>query len=518
MGADAASTTTNTTSSSSFARKQCLIKLCRAFLLYGAPTHSIEEFMTVSSVHLDIDAHFLYVPMSMVVTFDDGTRGGTELHIIRLEPGIEVGRLMEVFRIYKDLVHAIIDVEEATRRLDDATERRPRFSIKLRVLMYGLASACCAPVAFQGRLVDTPFALVLGSAVGLFQEVWYPADDHFIPLFEMTAGIITAFIARALGSIQNGDVFCFGAIAQSSIVFILPGYMVLSSSLELHTGHIVAGSARMVHAVISTLFLGYGMAIGTCLYGLVDSGATTEVGCRDQLQRKWQSLFALAFIICQCIIRQAQWRQMPAICAIALAGFWVNSFCSRLFDGDTHAAAMLGALSVGLLSNLHFRLYRPAQTLWLALMSGLKSTSSWCCLTEGRNLGHRWGRRPSCDSDAESSPAAPPTKVPPRKGSCSLAVAVMLQAILIQLPTSLAIHGFLAADTVFTSSLKSNPLTAADDAAGHLDGARLPGTLDMTFFGAFWKVIQGIVGVSFGLLISNMIAYPFGRGLSLRKE
>ena len=346
--------------------------------------------------------------------------------------------------------------------------------------------------------------------------MWYPADDHFIPLFEMTAGIITAFIARALGSIRNGDVFCFGAIAQSSIVFILPGYMVLSSSLELHTGHIVAGSARMVHAVISTLFLGYGMAIGTCLYGLVDSDATTEVGCRDQLQRKWQSPFALAFIICQCIIRQAQWRQMPAICAIALVGFWVNSFCSRLFDGDTHAAAMLGALSVGLLSNLHFRLYRPAQTLWLALMSCLESTSRWCCLTEGRNLGLRWGRRPSCNGDAESPPVVSP-KGAPRKGSCSLAVAVMLQAILIQLPTSLAIHGFLAADTVFTSSLKGNPLTTASG-AGPQDGARLPGSLDMTFFGAFWKVIQGIVGVSFGLLISNMIAYPLGRGLSLRRE
>ncbi|KAJ6440250.1 Leptomycin B resistance protein pmd1 [Purpureocillium lavendulum] len=511
MGADAAST-------SSYARKQCLIKLSRAFLLYGAPTHSIEEFMAISSATLDIDAHFLYVPMNMVVTFDDGTRGGTELHIIRLEPGIEVGRLMEVFRIYKDLVHAVIDVEEATRRLDDALDRKPKFSIKLRVLMYGLASACCAPVAFQGRMIDTPIALILGSAVGLFQEVWYPADDHFIPLFEMTAGIITAFIARALGSIQNGDMFCFGAIAQSSIVFILPGYMVLSSSLELHTGHIVAGSARMVHAVISTLFLGYGMAIGTCLYGLVDSGATTEVGCRDQLERKWQSLLALAFIVCQCIIRQAQWRQMPAICAIALVGFWVNSFCSRLFDGDTHAAAMLGALSVGLLSNLHFRLYRPAQTLWFALMSCLESTSRWCCFTEGRNLVNRWARRPSYDGDAESPPLVLPkgTRVP-RKGSCSLAVAVMLQAILIQLPTSLAIHGFLAADTVFTSSMKGNPFTTANGSRPQ-DGARLPGSLDMTFFGAFWRVIQGIVGVSFGLLISNMIAYPLGRGLSFRKE
>lgn len=41
--------------------------------------------------------------------------------------------------------------------------------------------------------------------------------------------------------------------------------MVLCASLELQTRHLIAGATRMMYAIIYTLFLGYGITIGSVL-------------------------------------------------------------------------------------------------------------------------------------------------------------------------------------------------------------------------------------------------------------
>ena len=46
-------------------------------------------------------------------------------------------------------------------------------------------------------------------------------------------------------------------------------------SLELQSKNIVAGSVRMVYAVIYSLFLGFGITIGTSFYGGISSNATS---------------------------------------------------------------------------------------------------------------------------------------------------------------------------------------------------------------------------------------------------
>lgn len=41
--------------------------------------------------------------------------------------------------------------------------------------------------------------------------------------------------------------------------------MILCASLELQTRHLIAGATRMMYAIIYTLFLGYGITIGSVL-------------------------------------------------------------------------------------------------------------------------------------------------------------------------------------------------------------------------------------------------------------
>jgi hypothetical protein len=59
--------------------------------------------------------------------------------------------------------------------------------------------------------------------------------------------------------------------------------MVLCGSLELQSRSMVAGSVRMVYAIIYSLFLGYGITIGTAIYGLFDSNATSATTCSNPM-------------------------------------------------------------------------------------------------------------------------------------------------------------------------------------------------------------------------------------------
>lgn len=85
------------------------------------------------------------------------------------------------------------------------------------------------------------------------------AHDFIFALarFEILIATINAFLAAALASTGH---FCYTAVASSSIVLILPGYIVLTGALELASRNITAGATRIAYSVIYSLFLGFGLS------------------------------------------------------------------------------------------------------------------------------------------------------------------------------------------------------------------------------------------------------------------
>ena len=487
-------------------RHRYLLKLCRALMMYGAPTHRLEEYMAMSSRVLEIEGQFLYIPSCMIISFDDSTTHTTEVKVVRVPQGVDLGRLRDVHIIYKEVVHDKLGVEEATRRLDEVMKRRPKFSKLFRVLVYGIASACVAPFAFEGRFIDLPIAFLLGCLVGLLQLVFAPSNELYAHVFEVTASVITSFIARGFGSINNGELFCFSALAQSSIALILPGYMVLCSSLELQSHNIVAGSVRMVYAMIYTLFLGYGITIGASLYGMLDSNAASQTTCSNPLRREWYFLFVSGFTLCLCVINQAQWKQTPVMLVMALAGFCVNSYCSQYFESNSQISNMLGALAVGILANLYSRVGRHFWNGWLDLVDwwNLKVVPR---LSKRKKTKDGWPL-PSI-SDPESRPSSPDAGAPrrhPRQIGYSLAAAAMLPAIFVQVPSGLAAGGSLLAGIT-----SANEITGGSNSTKVHTSANTIGNLDGTAFNVLFSVIQVAIGISVGLFMSALIVYPLGK-------
>jgi uncharacterized membrane protein YjjP (DUF1212 family) len=261
------------------ARHKYIVKLCKALMDYGAPTHRLEEYLKMTSRVLEVEAQFLYIPGCMLISFDDPTTHTTEVKLVRTSQGVDLGKMRDTHQIYKEVVHDQIDVVDAMKKLESVMARPLKFPVWVRILVYGFAAVSVGPFAFQARLIDLPIAFGLGCILGWLQLVVSPQSDLYANVFEIIAAVLTSFLARAFGSIpkSNGDrYFCFSALAQSSIALILPGYTVLCASLELQSRSIVAGSVRLVYAIIYSLFL-------VCKYLhtlFVETDSNTPVGLR----------------------------------------------------------------------------------------------------------------------------------------------------------------------------------------------------------------------------------------------
>ncbi|KAJ5387352.1 Pheromone-regulated membrane protein 10 [Penicillium cosmopolitanum] len=429
------------------ARQQYIMQLCRALMKYGAPTHRLEEYMMMTSNVLEVKAQFLYIPGCMFMSFDDALTRTAEVKIIRVVQGLDLSRLAETHNVYKNVVHDLVGVETATQDLDEIMQRKPRYNRWTLVLLTGLASVAVGPYAFSARPIDLPIIFVLGSIVGFMQNVLAPASATYSNVLEVSAAVLTSFLARAFGSIQhNGDrVFCFAAIAQSSIAMILPGFAVLSSSLELQSHQMNAGSIRMVFTIIYSLFLGYGVTVGTTIYGLMDGNATTESTCPTASLDIWGNEyiqhfpFVALFCLFAALINQAKFKQLPVTVLMGMCGYVTNYFSTKVL-GSNQVANTIGAFTIGLIANLYSRIWH----------------------------GH--------------------------------AAAAIIPGIFTLVPSGLASSGSIISGLQYAEAVKNHTTSSTSGATSNSS---------LTSLG--YGMIQTAIGISVGLFVSALIVYPHGK-------
>ena len=434
-------------------RKAYLLKICRALMAYGAPTHRLEEYMRMSARVLEIDSQFLYMPGCMIVSFGDAAWHTTDVRIVRCAQAVNLSKLHDTHTIYKEVIHDMIGVEEAIGRLDKINHRKDAFNKWFLVLVYGLASVCVGPFAFGARPIDLPIAFILGALLGFMQLVLAPASELYSNIFEISAAVLTSFLARAFGSINGGSTFCFSALAQSSIALILPGYTVLCGSLELQSKNIVAGSVRMVYAIIYSLFLGFGITVGTSIYGAIDSNATSATTCSTKWPFWWEVIFVLPFTLCLIIINQGKWKKMPPMLGLAIVGYLVNHYSAQRFSSNAQIAQTLGALAIGVIANLYSRL---------------------------------------------------------RHG---LAAAALLPAIFVQVPSGLAASGSLISGVTSANQITNHtaPPGLGGGAGGVTANAAQGLEVNSAVLNVGYSMIQIAIGITVGLFMSALVVYPLGK-------
>ncbi|KAL9111783.1 MAG: hypothetical protein Q9227_003842 [Pyrenula ochraceoflavens] len=350
------------------ARQDFIITLCRVFIETGVPTHRLEEVMKDASDTLLIRADFMFIPGCMLVSFDDPDNGQSSVRLVKASQGIDLGKLKEAHDIYQLVRKEDLPADEGAKELKKILEARPLFNSWIIVLLYGAASAFVGPFAFNARLVDLPISFVFGLTVGVWAEIIAKRFPIWASVYEVLSAVLTSLLARTIGSIKNNQgaaVFCFSAIAQSSIALILPGFTILCGVLELLNYNMTAGSVRMVYAIIKALLLGFGITVGTAIIGKWH-GATSDVTCAPTYSwwttYTWaiRPLFVFFFTLCLMFINQVNFKQREqcvAMVAIAMIGYEVT-YWSSVGIGDVQVANAIGAFVIGLLTCFYTTIWK----------------------------------------------------------------------------------------------------------------------------------------------------------------
>src|SRR5207302_7453875 len=117
--------------------------------------------MKMTSRVLEIDGQYLYIPGCMIISFGDSSTHTSEMQLVRTNQGVDLGKLHETHEVYKEVVHDMIGVEEATKRLDEIMKRKPKHNPWILIPVFGIASASVGPFGFKARPIDMPILFVL---------------------------------------------------------------------------------------------------------------------------------------------------------------------------------------------------------------------------------------------------------------------------------------------------------------------------------------------------------------------
>ncbi|KAI0090203.1 hypothetical protein BDY19DRAFT_887675 [Irpex rosettiformis] len=254
-----------------------LMTFARALLSFGAPSHRMESQLMAAARILQVDAEFTHMPGLIMASFGDEETKSSQMHFAKCGSRVSLVKLHKLHKIYRQVVHDEISARRATEMLEEMLETGPMFPLWLRsLLVYSIGGLIC-PLAFGGSFVDmwlagtsSLFLFLIQAFIASRQSVIYAN------VYEILSVIAVSFLARGLSTIRS-QIFCYAAISSAGVVTVLPGYLILTSSLDLATKNIMCGSIKLVYALIYTLFLGFAFQFGSDLYLLFDPSARHEL-------------------------------------------------------------------------------------------------------------------------------------------------------------------------------------------------------------------------------------------------
>ncbi|KAH7910076.1 DUF1212-domain-containing protein [Hygrophoropsis aurantiaca] len=350
-------------------RQEFILKLARAMMMFGGPSHRLTAQIQSTARVLDVELSCMYLPDVMLISFEDSATGTSNVKFIRQGSALDLGKLSDAHGLYWDVIHDRMSVSAASAALDALMHKKPLYTRPQLIIIGGMCSASICSVSFAGSFIDCLISAPLGALLVAVQLLSV-RNELYGNVFEITIATLLSFLSAALASSHH---FCYSAVASSSVVLILPGFIVLCGSLELSSRSLVAGAVRLCFALMYSLFLGFGLAIGAELYQtMLGEGVVgaTDYTCRDSHDPEgpwWQQTPSLywAFLTVPMysfflslrnqapVVR----KEMFLLVVISCIGWVTNHFTSIKFPNQSDISAAVGAFAVGFVSNMYGRFF-----------------------------------------------------------------------------------------------------------------------------------------------------------------
>lgn len=342
------------------AKERFVLAAGRALHVFGSPAHRLEAAMASLAKAVGLDGEFFSTPTAIFATFGDEDRRTTRL--ARIEPGdVDIEKLTRVDTLLDRVVLGDLPPYQAVKEIDAVVTTVPRWGPLVTTLSFAAVSGPAA-LFFGGganEVLAATCAGLLTGVIALTSSRVASIERLFYPLAGMLVALTVVLSSAVL---QPLSIY---VVTLAALITLLPGLTLTTAMTELATRHLVSGGARLAGALLVFLVLGFGIALGQHLGGLLVpfDPNLTPVGLPKWTEAVALPVTALAFTVqFRAHPRDTVWMLLAG--TVALLGG--RSGASLL---GPELGAFLGALLVGLVSNIFARL--ADRTPMLILLPGL---------------------------------------------------------------------------------------------------------------------------------------------------
>jgi uncharacterized membrane protein YjjP (DUF1212 family) len=328
-----------------------VLTLGRALHRYGTPAHRLEEALRVCCLRLDLEAEIFTTPTAIIMSFGEPTALRTRM--LRVEGGeLDMDKLEQVDDVADDVAAQKLTTAEGRARLEQIQKSPPQYGRAVSTVMHGLTAGSIA-VFFGGGLAEVVAAAGVGLMLGLLALIAQRSTDQ-ARVFELVGA---AFVATSAGIASSVVTMSPSLVTIAGLVVMLPGMSLTVAMTELATRHLIAGTARLMSAVIVLLELAVGVALGDRIAAVLVDVSSTPPAALPAWTR-WIALVASS--LGMSIIVQAQRRAFVWILVASAVGYLGTALGTALLDAKL--GVVVGAFAVGAIGNMFARLMeRPAQ-------------------------------------------------------------------------------------------------------------------------------------------------------------
>jgi len=332
-------------------KRRFIIRLGKALHKFGTPAYRMEAHLKNVAQFLDIKASFIVTPTSLTFILSENQENQDYNHIVRVQPGeLDLGSLARTDELVDELSSGQRSLADAIERLDDIANKPNPYGKFLTFLAFGASSGAFA-MLMHTSWNDVVWSTLLGFVVCIF-VFWAERSKRVTEMLEPIAALTVAVLASAITLVDPS--INMPLVILSSIIAFIPGLALTLGLSELAARNLMAGTARIMDAIM-VLFKIYfgallGVALGQKFWGTVDF-------VKPESTPEWTSWVAVTTLsISLVILFRARTKDAPWGIISGYVAYGASVLGSMYFD--VALGAFVGAFALGIYSNIFSRLMK----------------------------------------------------------------------------------------------------------------------------------------------------------------
>lgn len=332
-------------------KRRFIIRLGKALHKFGTPAFRMEAHLNNVATFLGVQANFVITPTSLTFVLSQNEELQDYHHVVRVNPGeLDLGSLARTDELVDELSSGQRTLTEAIDRLDEIASKPNPYGRILTFLAFGGSSGAFA-MLMHTSWNDVFWSTLLGFVVCIF-VFWSEHSKRVTDMLEPVSALTTAFLASGIMLIDPH--INIPLVILSAIIAFIPGLALTLGLSEIAARNLMAGTARIMDAImiLFKLYFGavLGMALGQKVFGDIEFVA-------PPITPDWTSWAAVTTLSISLVIlfrarpKDAPWGVISGYIAYA-ASIW----------GAIHLGpalgAFVGAFALGVYSNIFSRIMK----------------------------------------------------------------------------------------------------------------------------------------------------------------